>query len=172
MRADGSRRPRLILVCGLGGTGKTTVADRLAQELGTACLHKDDVKASMHDAGITTPRSFEVFVGLAERLLVNRVDLVLEATMHRPEDWWILRGWQERHDLELICVVCSADRDEREQRIRMRDRHPAHAEADRRQLAQLDAEVDYGALPGVRIDVRPEGDVAGTVGDVLARLPR
>ncbi|GAA2749079.1 AAA family ATPase [Amnibacterium kyonggiense] len=164
------RRQRLIVVCGLGGTGKTTLADRLSRELRVTCLHKDDVKAALHDAGIITPLSFDVFRGLAERLLANRVDLIVEATWHDPADWGVLAEWQERSELDLICVVCSADRDERERRIRTRERHPAHAEADRRQLAQLDLEVDYSGLPGRHVDVRTDDDTDTTARNVLARL--
>jgi predicted kinase len=169
-RTTVGRRARLILVCGPGGSGKTTLADLLSQELRVACLHKDDVKASLHDAGITTPHSFAVLVALTERLLVNGVDLIIEATLHVPADWAILRRWEEAHDLELVAVICSADRDERERRIRTRVRHPAHAEADRRQLAELDVVADYALLPGRHIDVSTHDGPSATLRSVLQRL--
>lgn len=163
-------RRRLILVCGPGGTGKTTLADHLSRALNVACLHKDDVKASLHDVGIETPRSFQVFQALVERQLANRIDLIIEATMHEPADWGILHRWQEAYDLDLVCVICSAEKDERERRIRTRDRHPAHAAADLRQLAELDAVVDYSRLPGLHIDVPTQDEPQATARRVLASL--
>jgi predicted kinase len=166
-----SPRGRLILVCGPGGTGKTTLADLLSRGLNVACLHKDDVKASLYDAGIATTRSFQIFLALSERQLSNRIDLIIEATMHEPADWDVLRRWQETYDLDLICVICSVDRDERERRIRTRDRHPAHAEADERQLAELDLVEDYSHLPGLHIRISTEGDPRTSARAVLTQLP-
>ncbi|RIX31078.1 AAA family ATPase [Amnibacterium setariae] len=170
-RTEGSgRRARLILVCGLGGSGKTTLADGLARELDVACLHKDDVKTALHDAGIVTARSFDVFRTLVEQQLSNRVDLVIEAIMHVPADWVLLRRWQETFDLDLVCVICAADRAERERRIRARTRHPVHAEADRRQLVEPDPVVEYGLLPGRHIPMSTDGDPSTGVREVLDRL--
>ncbi len=163
-------RRRLILVCGLGGTGKTTLADHLSRELNVACLHKDDIKTSLHDVGIETPHSFQVFALLVERLLANRVDLIVEATMHEPADWGLLRRWQTAYDLDLICVICSADEDERERRIRTRARHPAHAGADQRQLAELHAVVDYSKLPGQHIEIATHEEPHASARRVLAEL--
>lgn len=90
--------------------------------------------------------------------------------MHEPADWGLLTGWQETFGLDLICVVCSAEQAVRERRIRTRDRHPAHAGADRRQLAELEAVVDYSALPGRHIDVSTQEDPRTTARAVLAAL--
>ncbi len=165
----------LIVVCGPSGSGKTTLADALAREVRIACLHKDAVKAALHDRlGVTTRDSVLLFRALVEQQLALGVDLIAEATFGFEDDARILRGWQEEHGVHVLCVVCEADDPERRRRLLGRERHPVHAEADRAVLERFaDAPpFDASALPGDRLVIRTDRPVDVCVGEVVAHLRR
>lgn len=166
----GPQQRRLIVVCGPGGSGKTTISDALSRELNVACLHKDAIKAALHDAGITTPRSYEIFQTLAEQQLANRIDLILEATFHGPDAPGLLRRWQQTYHLDLTTLICQAGPETRRTRILTRPRHPAHAEADQQQLQQPGPTVDYTALPGRSIPIDTDRPFTESLRTALAPL--
>lgn len=109
MRAGSSvqgRRPRLIVLAGLPGAGKSTVARHLAEAIPAVWLRVDTVEAALLRAGI--PQSFET--GLAaylvardvarEHLLLGR-DVVIDAVNGVEE----ARGmWRE------LATECGAER--------------------------------------------------------------
>ena len=47
---DSSHRPLLVLVAGAPASGKTTLARRLAAELGLPVLHRDLIRNAIADA--------------------------------------------------------------------------------------------------------------------------
>ncbi len=81
--------PTLIIVSGPAGTGKTTLAHRLANEIGCPAICRDEIKEGMvatagpgFVAAVSDPltvRTYGVFFAVLELLLRAQVTLVAEA---------------------------------------------------------------------------------------------
>ena len=81
--------PVLIVVFGLPGTGKTTLAQEIAQALGIPHLNTDMVRAAMGRRDHYSPKDKrEVYEGLlreAEERLRDGSDLILDGTFSKQE---------------------------------------------------------------------------------------
>lgn len=81
-------RPILILVSGVPGGGKTTLARQLADHLRVPHLNKDVIRdglwfTSRDRQRDLTPRAFELFFAVAESWLATGVSLVADQTLYR-----------------------------------------------------------------------------------------
>jgi predicted kinase len=161
--------PRLIVVSGAPASGKTTLARRLAGELGLALLTKDLIKETLFDTlGVPSAErsvelsaaSFAVLASVGRELLAAGVSVILEANYQR--------GRSER-DLgplvagaKAVLVHCETTRDEIVRRYTARisgatDRHPGHGDAGGLPvvLERIDAGVYEPldlAIPVIRVD--------------------
>jgi predicted kinase len=111
--AAGVSRPRLIVLAGLPGTGKSTLARRLAERTGGLWLRVDTIEAALLDAGL--PHSFET--GLAAYLAVGAVardhlrlgrTAIIDAVngVEEARRWWRELAAEcaaERFVIELVC---------------------------------------------------------------------
>lgn len=95
-------RVRLVLVGGGPGTGKSTVAERVATAIGAAWIRADEVRKDLAglahtdhafaaaDAGIYTPemsrRTYEEMRRRAELLLTRGISVVLDATWRQADE--------------------------------------------------------------------------------------
>src|SRR4051812_7759766 len=89
---DSSHRPLLVLAAGAPASGKTTLARRLAAELGLPVLHRDLIRNAIADAfgpsdatvrSNFIPASFGVFYALMDDMLTMGSGLVAETNFHR-----------------------------------------------------------------------------------------
>lgn len=146
-------RPLCIVVCGAPASGKTTLARRLAVDLGLTLLEKDVIKESLAGAIGATDReesmrigaaSYRVLYDLAFAMLGPGRDVMIEANLtprYAASELERLAGISR-----LAVVQCAADRHLIEQRYRDRHaeggRHAAHFDLDA--LPDLIAGLDNG----------------------------
>lgn len=169
----------LILVNGLPGAGKSTLAGRLAAELQAPVLSKDVVKEALADAlsdsaiprtalGAAAMESVWTIAAQAEG------PLLIDSWWFRPRDLAFARAGLERARADsAVEIWCEVPSDVARERCAERDRHPVHADSRdlSREWAAWSAGADPLALcPVVRVDTTSLVDVSELASRVAALL--
>jgi predicted kinase len=118
---------RFVVLNGPPGSGKSTIAQPLADALGLPLFSKDAIKETLADA-------LEVTDAATSRVL-GRTAIQLLYTLARASQGAVLEGPFLRTfavdelralDGDVVEVFCRCDRAELERRYRARTRHPCH----------------------------------------------
>jgi hypothetical protein len=146
-RALARKRPTLVLMSGLSGSGKTWLADRLAPTLGAVHLRSDVerkrlaglAELSRSDAPVGegmystdfTARVYERLAGAAEDVLAGGYAAIVDATFVRRHDRDLFRALARRSGVMTYLIHCRASHEALVSRIVERDLHRKDAsEAD------------------------------------------
>ena len=134
-------KPLVIIVNGLPGTGKTTLARYLAQELHLPSIHKDDIKELLFDTLGWSDRAWSRKVGRATfALLFHYIEtqlkagksFIAESNFSPIHDLGKFRELKERYGFEPFQIQCVTQGDVLFQRFQERamgsERHPGHVE--------------------------------------------
>lgn len=129
----------LILVNGHPGSGKTTLARWLANELGVPCLSKDLFKETLYgrlppadrDASRALGRAaYDLMYATADAVLASGTSVILEAPLHREFAQGQLDSMAAEHGATLLQLLLAADPEVLETRYLARqssgDRHEGH----------------------------------------------
>jgi predicted kinase len=150
------RKFRLLIITGLPGTGKTTLATEMARRHGLPLICKDTIKEPLLDMLVNdVSRSrelsniaFAILFSLARELLATAHSLILEGNFRAGEHEKPLLAALPPDSPNIIQVLCRAEEDERQARILQRPRHAGHHHV--QQLERIAACDAFLELPGER----------------------
>jgi aminoglycoside phosphotransferase family enzyme/predicted kinase len=182
--AAGPRRPELIVVCGLAGSGKSTAARFLGDVTGFAVASSDVVRKDL--AGLPrfahpdeetartlygadfTRRTYEALGRQADEWLRSGRGVVLDATFRDPSHRRAVTTIGDACGAPVVFVECRAP----ENRVRERLRSRSHDVSDATEETYLRQRAEGAALlvePPARHFVLDTGGDAETVADELDR---
>jgi predicted kinase len=150
---------RLLLITGLPGSGKTTLAQRLAERYGIVFLSKDFIKEPLLDvigsaddeaqSRLLSSASFAVLFAIARRIAAAKLDVILEGNFRPGEHEKALIAIEASR---LAQVLCRAPESLRLARLAARKaaRHAGHRDLDPAVIAQRSAD-EFLTLPGERL---------------------
>lgn len=137
-------KPKLIIVRGMSGTGKTTIAQRLAQDLAVPCLSKDHLKEFLMDSfglgdekwksvlGFSATQMYFLFAG---ELLNKGYSVIIESPIVVGPAVDDVKRLCAQHNPDVLEILCTTQEHVRLQRMHDRiatgGRHKGHQEQDR-----------------------------------------
>lgn len=156
------RIPKLIIVTGRPGAGKSTLAKWLSQELEIPLVSKDNVREVLFErlgwkdrtwAQMLGRASIDIMFYFAERQLEIGCSLIMDNAFDPKMSETRFESLQTKYLAEIVQIVCNADNDTLFHRFQLRsisgNRHPGHG--DEAVLTKLKANLAKDQSPVMKI---------------------
>lgn len=131
--------PFVLVIQGGAGVGKSTLARKLAADLGLGVLSKDDIKESLFDTllidnreesrhlGVAVSRSLYEFIG---QMIAAQKDIIVESVFNTSFANEEFKHLCAKYPARYMQIYCFADEETRQKRfmnrIENKSRHPRH----------------------------------------------
>lgn len=177
---------KLIVVCGLQASGKTTFANFLAKKANVVCIHKDSLIDILSDInGVSNFEEYKkvqneamkLFFKLAEEQIALGVDIIIQSTCNFSEDADLFKVWIEKYKLDFYCIICTINEEERLRRFKNRPKHYKKYFIDKKietnasqSLNKVD--FDYNLMPVNKIFIKTDRPVEDLVEEALRQIKK
>lgn len=148
----------LIVLAGLPGTGKTSLARELAAQLGAVHLRIDAIETVLHRVGIWSDEhpaaAYEIAAELADNQLRHGLAVIIDAVNPVPQDRRAWRDLASRRGVTLVAAELACA-DAAEHRRRVEGRAPdVQGQGSRRGARSSSASTSHGTMTMSFISMR------------------
>lgn len=121
-------QPKLIVIGGFAGAGKTTISKRLSRQYNYPIFSSDTINDSLRvvlgkSFKEVSPMAYEIMWFLVRKQLENGVTVIIDAHMAAPHTWESLDNLSSNiHDVTVIPIILQADLEVHQKRVEERGR--------------------------------------------------